>query len=191
MALKFLDVNCLQLVYIDQVETKKNPFVLGSIDTQIMSSGMMRSWQVELTCKQIIEYLFKRRIGPFNAKTKTCVLAVSGVGASEMKKLNKKFRGISSPTDVLSFEQPEKQAPKGWIFLGDVVICLDVLKAQAKQTGNTLKEECKVLCVHAILHLLGFDHEKSEAKRKKMQRLESEILKALHSKPGLIERTRV
>ena len=85
-----------------------------------------------------------------------------------IKKLNKEFRKKDKATDVLSFpmydfnedEEPEIE-PDGTVALGDIVISLERAKEQAKEIGNTFIEEVAFLTVHSMLHLLGYDHERS------------------------------
>jgi len=103
--------------------------------------------------------------------------------------LNRDWRGKNKATDVLSFPQlrtsdlnklstlakkKPRSVPKWW--LGDVVISLERAKVQAKQQGVSLKEELETLLAHGLLHLLGFDHEKSPAKATKMRRLETHLI---------------
>ena len=110
----------------------------------------------------------------------------------EMRELNAKYRGVDRPTDVLSFPmlEPEQDgcgtgeggqaaaavgsAP---VMLGDVVICLDVAKSQAKEYGHGEERELAFLFTHGLLHILGYDHEGGEAE--KMRLAEEEIMTAL------------
>lgn len=110
-------------------------------------------------------------------------LDVTFVTSPKMKSLNKKFRGKDEPTDVLSFPALEVFARQG--HLGDLVICAPVLERQAKEIGHSPKQELQVLLVHGLLHLLGYDHEKSPRESKEMSKLEQKILGAT----GLIRRT--
>lgn len=86
---------------------------------------------------------------------------VSFVSDSEMKKLNKKYRGKEYSTDVLSFEVKEK-TEDGRFYLGDVVINVDIVEKQAKEFGNTVEEEVAELTAHGMLHLQGVHHEGDE-----------------------------
>ena len=94
-----------------------------------------------------------------------------------IKKLNAQYRKKNKPTDVLSFPLHEKKkARKGSVFLGDVIISLPTARKQAKEHDVDFKEELLFLIIHGTLHLLAYDHEKSEKEAKIMQRLEKEIL---------------
>jgi len=91
--------------------------------------------------------------------------------------LNRDFRGVDRPTDVLSFPMDEGEevaaAPDG--FLGDIVISLPRAQAQAEEYGHPLLREISFLTIHATLHLLGYDHMDEEAATDMFKRQE-EIL---------------
>ena len=94
--------------------------------------------------------------------------------------LNRDYRKKDMHTDVLSF--PMREGEFGDMnpdLLGDVVISLDTAKRQAEGRGETLHQEVNLLLIHGILHLLGFDHEKSAAEAKAMKAKESEMLKLI------------
>lgn len=106
-------------------------------------------------------------------------LSLSFVDREEIHKLNKEFRGVDRPTDVLSFPLDEKiEVPDANIMLGDIVICLDVAKDQAKEFGHSLRREIMYLTCHSTLHLLGYDHMEEEEKRQ-MRAREKEVMKNL------------
>jgi probable rRNA maturation factor len=94
--------------------------------------------------------------------------------------LNREYRGIDTPTDVLSFplSTPEElaQAPEGTeVLLGDVVISLETAREQARQQRHSIKRESALLLTHGLLHLLGYDHG-SEEERERMRQMEGEIV---------------
>ncbi len=100
--------------------------------------------------------------------------------------LNKKFRGIDRPTDVLSFplfdysgesEEPPVDELVG--MLGDIVISLERAELQAQEYGHSFEREVAFLTVHSMLHLLGYDHETSEDDETDMRRRQSEIMDIL------------
>lgn len=84
----------------------------------------------------------------------------------QLKALNKEYRGIDKPTDVLSFEAGDTMPgmDNDDPYLGDIVISVPMAERQAKQGGHSLKAELQLLTVHGTLHLLGFDHEEPEEK---------------------------
>ena len=104
---------------------------------------------------------------------------LSLVDDKEIRKLNRQWRGINKPTDVLSFNYPKARSPvagKDLVpQLGDIVISMETVRRQAKLNKRTIKEELAVMIVHGCLHLLGFDHDLA-AKEKRMFRLQHDIL---------------
>jgi len=86
----------------------------------------------------------------------------------QLKQLNKSFRGIDEPTDVLSFPAKELREGEGSDddpYLGDIAIAVPIAEKQAKEGGHSLKAELQLLTVHGTLHLLGYDHEDPEDKK--------------------------
>jgi probable rRNA maturation factor len=108
-------------------------------------------------------------------------LSLALVENGEIARLNRKYRQQRKPTDVLSF--PAEPAPNGRSrLLGDVVISVERAEEQAKAGGWTLKEEIDRLLIHGILHLLGYDHERSKKDARIMRALERKISRALCGK---------
>jgi probable rRNA maturation factor len=105
-------------------------------------------------------------------------LSIALVGNAEIRKLNAKFRKKDYPTDVLSFPAGD-ELPTGVQLLGDVVISVERAKEQAKERRRTLNEEMVTLLIHGIVHLLGYDHERSPKDARIMDRLEKKIYRAL------------
>ncbi|MEI6627371.1 MAG: rRNA maturation RNase YbeY [bacterium] len=111
-------------------------------------------------------------------KIKSGYFSLAFISAEEMRKLNYSYRGKDKVTDVLSFEEfndiptDDKQR-----FLGEVIICPDQLKKQAKEYGVSIKAETARLLVHGLVHLMGYDHENvSQKEEQKMVTLEQKIL---------------
>jgi rRNA maturation RNase YbeY len=102
---------------------------------------------------------------------------------ADIRKLNKQFRSIDQPTDVLSFPQNADEDPPipGEIILGDIAVSLDTAQAQAKEHGLTFEEEIILLLIHGILHLLGYDHEISEQEEEKMRSKTRELFNLVFS----------
>lgn len=104
------------------------------------------------------------------------VVSVNFVSGTEIQRLNSEFRKVDKVTDVLSFPNLQKNAVQkltefesdvvdGQLFLGDIVICKNVAKRQAKEYGHAQKREICFLALHGLLHLLGYDHiEKDDEK---------------------------
>ena len=98
-----------------------------------------------------------------------------------MRALNRQFRGKDYATDVLSFPSEQRG------FLGDIVIATGVLTRQARHAGHPIATELRVLSLHGLLHLLGYDHDADDGK---MARVEVRLRKKAGLPAGLIERVR-
>lgn len=104
----------------------------------------------------------------------------------EIQKINKKYRNIDKPTDVLSFPMFEKEEIQELIkenyqvddVLGDIIISIPRVKEQAIEYGHSFERELSYMCVHGFYHLMGYDHIRDEDK-KKMRAKEDEVLNIL------------
>lgn len=105
--------------------------------------------------------------------------------SSELRSLNRRFRGADKATDVLSFPTPEGQSTARPLA-GDVAISADIARENARRLGHSVADEVKILTLHGILHLAGFDHEQDKGE---MARKESGLRRQLKLEAGLIERT--
>lgn len=103
-------------------------------------------------------------------------LSVALCSDEYIRSLNAGYRQKDSATDVLSFPA-ESFGPMA--VLGDVIVSVDTASAQAREVGHSLRDECRVLLIHGTLHLLGLDHELSDADAEIMAAAEQEMLKAL------------
>jgi len=107
-----------------------------------------------------------------------CEISVTYTDSVNIHRLNKEYRGVDRPTDVLSFPLldvlPERS--DATVALGDIVISTEQAKKQAEEYGHSLKREVCFLAVHSVLHLLGYDHETSEEDEKVMFSKQREIL---------------
>ncbi|MGA2418416.1 MAG: rRNA maturation RNase YbeY [Candidatus Staskawiczbacteria bacterium] len=107
-----------------------------------------------------------------NRETETISLAF--VNEEEIRKLNKKFRKKNKATDVLSFNLEEKD------YLGEIVICPEVVKENAKKSGMSEKYEMMKVFIHGILHLLGYEHEKSRREADRMEKKQNIYLSKIN-----------
>jgi probable rRNA maturation factor len=108
-----------------------------------------------------------------------------------IRRLNKQYRGKDQPTDVLSFAMQEGQKVGESSLLGDLILSLDTARRQAQEHGHTVEEELRILLVHGLLHLLGYDHIRPED-APRMQAEETRLLRLLNaSSVGLIQRAGV
>jgi probable rRNA maturation factor len=103
--------------------------------------------------------------------------------SDKVRQLNRDYRGVDEPTDVLAFHMlPQKGAdssfalpPDGVTRLGEVIISYPQAAEQAKEQGHSPERELALLAIHGILHLLGYDHEEPE-EESKMRERERELL---------------
>ena len=108
-------------------------------------------------------------------------IGVSVVGPAESRRLNARFRGKDKPTNVLSFpvaELPEAGASDEPRPLGDLVICPQVLRTEAREQKKSLRAHWAHLVVHGSLHLIGYDHI-HDADADRMERREIAVLRRL------------
>ena len=103
-------------------------------------------------------------------------LSVALVCDTTMRRLNREFRGVDRPTDVLSFSA-DAALPRrrhGDRLLGDVVIATGVATRQARAVGHSVQSELRRLALHGLLHVLGYDHEHDDGR---MVRVEQRLLR--------------
>jgi probable rRNA maturation factor len=136
-----------------------------------------------------------RRAAPARARGAVSVAVVSD---ATVRRLNRRYRGLDRATDVLSFpadtsavERPAPArragggAPRAPRFRGDIVSARGVARRQAREAGHAEATELKVLALHGLLHLLGYDHERDNGA---MARLERRLRRKGGLREGLIER---
>lgn len=111
-------------------------------------------------------------------------LSVLITGDREMRRLNRRFRGKDRPTDVLSFPAA---VVHGGDLAGDVAISADIAARNARRIGHSTAKEVKILTLHGILHLAGYDHERDGGQ---MARKEGQLRRLLKLPAGLIGRSR-
>jgi probable rRNA maturation factor len=130
------------------------------------------------------------RRAPLSARGTVTVAIVSDAA---VRRLNRRFRGVDEATDVLAFpekgsaffaEGGRKRRPAP--FLGEIVIARGAARKQAKTLGHSLGTELRVLALHGLLHLLGYDH---EADNGRMARAEARLRRKAGLPPGLIARS--
>lgn len=121
-------------------------------------------------------------------KPESTEVSVNFVTDEEIRVLNRDYRGIDRPTDVLSFEcdgegdMPVPEEEEAPYELGDIVIAPDVAERQTEEYGTALTDELSLLLVHGLLHLCGYDHmvdEEAEA----MEARERELLSEFYGRP--------
>jgi probable rRNA maturation factor len=102
-----------------------------------------------------------------------------------MRVLNRRFGGQDKPTDVLSF--PALAQSERGKFAGDIAVCADIAARSAMRLGHSAVKEVKILTLHGVLHLAGYDHESDNGR---MARKESQLRRELGLPTGLIERNK-
>ena len=117
-------------------------------------------------------------------------VAVALVTDAHVRKLNRLYRHTDAATDVLSFPGSEDGEPRTAIHeLGDIVIATGVARRQARVAGHPYSTELRVLALHGLLHLLGFDHH-DRKDNGRMARMEARLRRKGGLAAGLIERSR-
>lgn len=101
----------------------------------------------------------------------------------ELRSLNRRFRGKDRPTDVLSFPPA---LPVEGAFAGDIAISADIAAQNARRLGHPVAKEIKILVLHGLLHLAGYDHESDNGE---MVRKEERLRRTLGLPSGLIARS--
>ena len=124
------------------------------------------------------------RVAPARARGTVTIALVSD---ARIRTLNRRYRGKDSVTDVLSFaydaSRPAASPPQR--HLGDIVIARGVASRQASAAGHPVPAELRILALHGLLHLLGYDHERDSGQ---MARLERKLRRKGGLETGLIER---
>ncbi len=129
--------------------------------------------------------IHERALTLFATKAKRAVgargeLSIRITSSAEMRDLNRRFRRKNKPTDVLSFPADTPN------LAGDIAISAEIAAANAEELGHSVDTELKILILHGLLHLVGYDHEIDAGE---MQAKESKLRQQLKLPVGLIERT--
>ena len=143
---------------------------------------------VGLFTKPFIKRVLERALKHLNQPSELLEMTLSIVSPEQIRELNKSFRDVDKVTDVLSFptcDNPtcgaitvvceEVNPETDLVNIGDIIICLERAKEQAKEYGHSLKRELSFLALHGLLHLLGYDHVNQDDEQQ-MVALQKEIL---------------
>ena len=131
--------------------------------------NVTRSSIDESFLKKVAERVLKEE------KSKESGLSIAIVGSRRSRQLNLQYRGKDKPANVLSFPESE-------FGLGEVVICPEQVKKDAKEYGMIFERALAWMLIHGILHLLDYDHEKSKPLAKRMEKRESDYLSLFFDK---------
>ena len=127
-----------------------------------------------------------RRVAPARARGTVSIALVSD---DRIRALNRTYRRTNYATDVLSFPATSEASspPRRTVerFLGDIAIARGVARRQARAAGHSEATELRVLALHGLLHLLGYDHERDDGR---MDRVERRLRRKGGLRQGLIER---
>lgn len=144
-----------------------------SKNNQINNKAHIASKDVQILVKKICDYFLTKKVRNKALLEQAKELTVVFLNSSEMKKINNQFRKKNKPTDILSFASGDS------LSLGELLLCIDVLKKQAASQKHSLKHEITYMLIHGFLHLLGYDHELSLKEEKLMFRLQDECFEEL------------
>ena len=129
--------------------------------------------------EELAKFVLEREEVPDNTE-----VSIAFVDDEQIHELNREYRGIDRPTDVLSFEcdglDDDMDFDDGEVFeLGDIIIAVDVAERQTQEYGTSFRDELSLLLAHGLLHLCGYDHiEDDEAEE--MEAREKELLSAFY-----------
>ena len=125
--------------------------------------------------KKILDEIYEQT-GLISNNSKT-LISISFSGDKKVMELNNCFRKKKSATNVLSF--PSNYKFNNTLFLGDIIFSIETIIREAKRDNKSLQNHLTHLFIHAVLHLLGYDHD-SDAQAERMENLEITILKTLN-----------
>jgi probable rRNA maturation factor len=157
----------------------------SGLDVLVLNYDVGEEFDAEVD-RALIEQVVRRALTAAGASGPVEVSVVV-TDDSTVQQLNRDYRGVDAPTDVLSFSQTEVLTDAGEQFptvpgearlLGDVVISGDRVRAQAAEYGHSQRRELAYLTVHGLLHLLGYDHE-TDPERQVMRRAEENALESV------------
>ena len=136
---------------------------------------------------QIIEKVIKKCYEEENLEKSKLEINIILTNKENIHKINKQYRNMDKPTDVLSFPMFEKEEIEQKIqneefehedILGDIIICIQKVEEQAQEYGHSFERELSYMVVHGFYHLMGYDHIKEEDKQL-MRKKEENILQKI------------
>ena len=163
----------MNVAEIDYRIWKNEIFVIEStITVSLWDEILIKEFHEKLN--KILHEIFERT-GLISSNSKT-LISISFSEDKKITELNNCFRQKQSATNVLSF--PSNNIFKGQLFLGDIIFSIETIQREANRDNKSVANHLIHLFVHAVLHLLGYNHE-TEQQAKKMEDLEVEILRNL------------
>lgn len=149
---------------------------------RIYYSDIQNNMRVGLALKFLLRRAVAATLKYEGVNVKNVEVSITFADNDSIQKLNDEYRGIDRPTDVLSFPLEDDVGDlnnEDACALGDIVISLERAMEQANEFGHSFKREVAFLCIHSMLHLLGYDHELGEAEDKDMRQRQRDIIKSI------------
>lgn len=154
----------------------------NNTDLMIYFSNEQDKYAITYGLKMLVRYSVEATLA-YEQYGNACEVSVTFTDNEKIHVLNQTHRNVDKPTDVLSFplvdfsgESAEPAVDEPVISLGDIVLSLEKAAEQAEEYGHGFNREVAFLCVHSMLHLLGYDHETSEEDEADMRRRQSDIM---------------
>mgnify|MGYP001623001687 CR=1 FL=1 len=154
---------------------------------EIQYNGISENKEYEEIINKVLNECFKNE-GLTKLKL---YISITLTVPEEIQKINKQYRNIDKPTDVLSFPMFQKEELEKLMqsdypvedVLGDIIISIPKVEEQAAEYGHSFERELAYMTVHGFYHLMGYDHI-SDNEKKEMRKKEDEILNKLHITRG-------
>lgn len=142
----------------------------------IYFENMQDRYRVSYALKILVRDAIEATLA-FEGVSADCEVSVTFTDNEGIRAINRDYRNIDAPTDVLSFPLFEESAGKKQ--LGDIVLSLERCAAQAEEFGHSFERECAFLTVHSTLHLLGYDHVNGEEEELDMRQRQTAIVEKM------------
>ena len=142
----------------------------------IYFENMQGSYRVDYALKILVRNAIEATLD-FEHVNADCEVSVTFTDNEGIRAINRDYRNIDAPTDVLSFPLFEESGGKKQ--LGDIVLSLERCAAQAEEFGHSFERECAFLTVHSTLHLLGYDHVNGEEEEQDMRKRQTAIVEQM------------
>ena len=146
------------------------------MNLHIYFENMQDQHRVTYALKMLVRNSIEATLA-FENVTEPCEVSVTFADNEGIQAINREYRNIDAPTDVLSFPLFEEQGGKKQ--LGDIVLSLERCAAQAEEFGHSFERECAFLTVHSTLHLLGYDHVNGEEEEMDMRKRQTAIVEKM------------
>ncbi len=143
---------------------------------QIYFENVQESERVTYALKMLVRRAILATL-EYEGKDGHSEVSVTFTDNEGIRAINREYRQIDAPTDVLSF--PLFEEAEGTRMLGDIVLSLEKCRAQAEEFGHSFERECAFLTVHSTLHLLGYDHVNSEEEETDMRARQTAIVEKM------------